>query len=43
MLSQGRGRTVLTRPVVVVTNTIAVVLLINTLLCAFGGFWWELL
>lgn len=31
-----RGRTVLSRPVVVVTNIMAAILLVNTLICAFG-------
>lgn len=36
--SQGPGRTVLTRPVVVVTNTVAVLLIVNALVCSFGEF-----
>jgi hypothetical protein len=33
-----RGRTVLSRPVVVVTNTLAAILLANALICALGAF-----
>jgi hypothetical protein len=35
-LAQQRGRTLLSRPVVVVTNMIAVIMLANTLICALG-------